>query len=581
MYGGYLLVAFITLWSIVKSEPSVDTSHGKIAGKVLKTLIKNVEYAAFMGIPYAEPPIKDLRFMPPQSVKPWDGVLKATTVKPACIQFNNNIKKGQPLGHYGAEDCLYLDIFTPGLDENKRAVIVYIYNHNFYESYNKTEDYAPDFFIEEDIVIVTISHRLSAFGFLSLEDESMPGNAGLRDLVLGLEWINGNIEKFGGDRERITLMGSQGGAAAVDLLMHSTAKKLFSAAILQGGSSWSGAYLHDNVRERAFNLGEVMNRTASSGHKLIAKLNEVPPDNIVSKDFHACQKEFSKEYQRSIVTFGPVVEKQPDGLITEYPEDSEQQIDIPIMIGYNSCEGMDTTLYYLLDPRFFSFLHKDFPFILPRRLKFRFDPYKDAFYDAVDEIKSHYFNNKFNKKTIPNFGDYTGDVLTAYSVNCAVSAYAKRSRSPIYYYHFDLFSDFNENKLNIMKLSSVEGVSWGAAGTDELCYLFKCPDLKETYLKHDNTMSEDRKTQMKIVKLWSNFAKYRNPTPDNDETLAGLKWSPYTVENEEYLHIDNDFKMKTELNKSKFKFWDDFISRWEKKAVNGVISEPLNRKDEL
>lgn len=444
----------------------------------------------------------------PKPVQPWEGVLSATKLKPACIQFNHNIKKGQPYGMYGSEDCLYLDIFTPGVDQEKRAVVVFTYNSHFYNSYNKTKDYAPDFFIEEDIVVVTISHRLSAFGFLSLESEALPGNAGLKDIVLSLEWIQDNIENFGGDPNRITMMGAEGGAAAIDLLIYSKARNLFSAAIFQSGTSWTTAYLQKEVRERAFKLGEMMNITTTSEIKLLKELRDVDCLPIVSRDVHACPDDYFKETQNSVIAFGPIVEKQPEGLITEYPEFSDIEINIPIMMGYNSREGLEPSLQYLTEPRFLPAINKDFPLLMPIRVNFVFDPRKQVFSDAIDEIKHFYLpNGKVKVKNIAEIVTLSGDGLINYAMDFTARVYSKRSSKPVFYYHFDYYSELNENKNALMNLSVVKDGIWGTATGDEMCYLFKCPNLKDVYLnlKQD---SEELRMQKKILRLWTNFIKY-------------------------------------------------------------------------
>ncbi|PZC75771.1 hypothetical protein B5X24_HaOG200138 [Helicoverpa armigera] len=568
--------------TVCDDKPVVETTNGPISGKVLKTLIKNVDYYGFMGIPYAKPPVGDLRFLAPQPVDPWDDTLTATKEKRACIQFNNDVKKGQPLGWYGVEDCLYLDIFTPALDKKERAVIMFINNDHFQNSYNKTKDYAPDFFIEEDVVVVTISHRLAAMGFLSLENELLPGNSGLKDIVEGLEWVRDNIEQFGGDSNKITLMGLQGGAAAVDLLIHTKAKDMFSGAILQSGTSWISAYLQEKVRDRAFKLGEMMNITTSNDVKLLKDLQGISAPDILSRDLHASPSDYFKETQKSVVAFGPIVEDHPDGLVTQYPEDSTEKIDIPIMIGSNSREGLESMLQYLLEPRYISFLKKDFPVLLPRRLKFQFDPLKDVYDEAAQEIRDLYFKDgEVTMKSVPDLITYMGDATTNYAVDYTARVYSERSRKPVYYYHFDYISKLNENKHNLMKHSTIEEGTWGSATGDEMCYLFKCPSLVKDYLKIENTGAEERIIQKKMIKLWTNFAKYGNPTPDNDEVLAGLKWPSYTLESKEYLLIDNQMEIQKDLYKKRFNFWNQFIEKWEKLAVNGIVSESGNKKDEL
>ncbi|CAB3229011.1 unnamed protein product [Arctia plantaginis] len=584
MFNKLIFVSFSTLVLcnnvLCQENPIVETQHGQISGKVWKTLFKNINYFGFLGIPFAEPPLGELKFMDPKPVEPWQGVLSATKLKPACIQFNHNIKKGQPYGLYGSEDCLYLDIFTPGVDKEKRAVVVFTYNHYFYNSYNKTKDYAPDFFIEEDIVVVTISHRLSAFGFLSLESETLPGNAGLKDIVLSLEWIRDNIENFGGDPNRITMMGAESGAAAIDLLIHSKAKSLFSAAILQSGTSWTPAQLQKDVRERAFKLGKMMNITTSSEIILLKELRNVDNLQIASRDVHACPDDYFKETQNSVIAFGPIVEKQPRGLITEYPESSDSEINIPILMGYNSREGLEPSLEYLKEPRFLPFVNKDFPLLFPIRVNFAFDPRKQVFSDARVEIKNFYFpKGKINVKNVPEIVTLTGDTIVNYALDYTARLYSKRSSKPVFYYHFDYYSELNENKNAVMNLSVVEDGTWGTATGDEMCYLFKCPNLKNVYLKLKQQDSEELIVQKKMLRLWANFIKYGNPTPDNDEILEGLKWPTYTIENKEYLDIGKELKIKTDLNKERYEFWDNFIEKWGQRAVNGIISESI--KDEL
>lgn len=423
-----------------------------------------------------------------------------------------NIRKGQPLGWYGDENCLFLDIFTPKTDGEMRPVIVFIYNTFFTGSYNKTKDYSPDFFIEEDVVTVTLSHRLSVLGFLSLEDDIVPGNAGLKDIVAALEWTKNNIAKFGGNPDKITLMGCQGGAAAVDLLLHSSAKHLFHGAILQSGSSWASSYLQEDLRERAYKLAELLDRASSSNIKLLKELNDLPASDLVTKELHANPDDYFKEQQRGVLTFGPTVEKQPNGLITQYPEDLQEQINIPIMIGFNSREGLEASLQYLYEPRYLSFVQKDFPFLLPLRIKFKFDPFNEMFYKAVDEIKQLYFKNgRVTIRSIAEYITFIGDVLTGYVVDYTARVYSRRTSNSLYYYHFDYYSDLNENKNDILSHIKKEGTTegtWGAASGDELCYLFYCPSLKQKYIKHNKSMSEEIKIQRKLVKMWTNFAKY-------------------------------------------------------------------------
>ncbi|XP_045502199.1 carboxylesterase 5A-like [Colias croceus] len=451
-----IIILFLNVFIVFGDDPIVETSHGIVQGKVLKTLYEEKKYYGFMGIPFAEPPVKELRFKAPREIDPWEGTLLATKEKPACIQFNNDVKKGQPLGQYGVEDCLYLDIFTPNIDENRRAVIVFIYNDRLQNSYNKSLDYAPDFFIEEDIVIVTPSHRLSTFGFLSFDDEHLPGNASLLDLYLSLKWIAKNIQRFGGDPDRITLMGSQGGAAAIDLLLHSKANELFHSAILQSGTSLTTMYLQDNVRERALKLRELLNIPYTNTEKILKDLQDTLPSIIFRHELQATPDNYNTDKQRSLLPFGPIVEKRPDGFITEYPENIVGSMKKPVMV--------------------------------------------------------------------------------------------------------------------------VSDGTWGTATGDELCYLFKCPELRGTYLKYKRTLSQEFQIQRKMVKMWANFAKHSNPTPDENNPI-NIKWPTYESVSKQYLLIKENIEIGEKLLEERFKFWDDFMKKWKERAINEMARG--NIKDEL
>lgn len=400
-------------------------------------------------------------------------------------------------------------MFTPNIERKKYPVLVFLHSENLRNSYNKTKDYGPDFFIEEDVIVVTIAHRLSIFGFVSLEDETLPSNAGLKDIVEGLKWIQTNIELFGGDASKVTLLGSQGGAAAVDILLNSKAKQyLFHSVILQSGTSLTTMYFQEHARERTLQLAELLGIPFTNSQRFLEDLQGIAPDILFRKESNAVRKDYFKEEQKQIFPFGPVVEKE-GGLVTVYPEHVSEGIDIPIMIGLNSLEGLEAALQYLIEPRYLSFVEKDFPFQLPRRVRYRFDPLKSAFYEAVKDIKTFYFSKgKVSVNRPDEYVTYMGDVLTAFAVDCSVRSYANISRKNVFYYNFDYTGALNENKINLQKLSSLKDDLKGAATGDELCYLFKCPDLIEEYVKGNRIGSTDIIMQKKIVQMWANFVKF-------------------------------------------------------------------------
>lgn len=213
----------------------VQTTHGAVAGYHADNGLQ-----VFLGIPYARPPIGRQRFAPPQPMAPWGYVRPAYLFGPTCPQSLDEFEPASLL--YQDEDCLSLNIWTPGTDSGRRPVIVYIHGGGFVEGGSGDPLYnGANLARRGDIVVASINYRVAALGFLAL-DEFGPEFAGsgclaLRDQIAGLTWIKQNIDRFGGDPDNITIMGESAGSASVMLLMVSPmAKGLFHKAIAQSGA---------------------------------------------------------------------------------------------------------------------------------------------------------------------------------------------------------------------------------------------------------------------------------------------------------------------------------------------------------
>jgi para-nitrobenzyl esterase len=220
----------------MSKQAIVSTKSGKLEGD-----IENGLYV-FKGIPYAEPPVGDLRWMPPRSVKKWNGIREAKNfgaIAPQTVM---------PLGPFGqfpqpqSEDCLFLNIWTPGLDNDRRPVMVWIHGGAFTIGSGSDPMYTSDVLPKRgSIVFVSINYRLGMLGFLRLKDVtgnkiSTTGNEGLMDQVFALKWVKENIASFGGDPNNITIFGESAGGMSIGCLMAMpSAKGLFHKGILESG----------------------------------------------------------------------------------------------------------------------------------------------------------------------------------------------------------------------------------------------------------------------------------------------------------------------------------------------------------
>lgn len=418
------------------------------------------------------------------------------------------------MGFYGDEDCLYLNVQTPKLETNNNPllpVIVFLINDQFKMSYNVTKDYSPDFFMKEDVIIVTLNHRLGALGFLCFEDDLLPGNNALRDVILALKWVQENIVHFGGDAKKVTLMGSQGGAVIADVLLHTPkAKGLFDKVILQSGTSWNGMYFGGKGRKRAEELAENLDIEATSSKTLLAFLSKVKAESIIESEYRCVHADEARSLQRGVPPFIPVVEhKHDNALLTQLPEDTELNIDIPVMIGYNSREAIDISERYLQRPQFLTFADRDFLLVFPIRTDYHFKINDRIYFEAVKEAKDFYFNEGYVKISKPGeYITYIGDILQFYAIDYTVQKYANASKAPVYYYTFDYSGEWNVRKTeNLNQATNTDG-TWGASVTDELCYLFVCNKVKKLYKSAlDDSESEEIDVLRNMVRLWTNFVK--------------------------------------------------------------------------
>src|SRR5216683_62402 len=218
----------------IMSSTLVETQYGKVKGA------QEDAVSSWKGIPYAKPPLGALRFHPPQPPETWSGIRQVTQFGPVAMQ-SSAIQKlaGRRLSM--SEDCLTLNIWSPGADEQLRPVLVWIHGGGWLIGSGRLHD-GTSLATLGDVVVVTLNYRLGAFGFLHLaeldgEAYAASGNCGILDQVAALQWVQDNIAAFGGDPHRVTVFGESAGAMSIGtLLALPAAQGLFQQAILQSGT---------------------------------------------------------------------------------------------------------------------------------------------------------------------------------------------------------------------------------------------------------------------------------------------------------------------------------------------------------
>ena len=214
----------------------LNTLNGKIQGKSINVTISNVtsRVLVWQSVPYAEPPIKNLRFMNPVPVKPWKKIIDGTKPPKACMQpFLNKTNV--------SEDCLYLNIYSPeenyikNVNNNNKSSLlpILVWMHGGFFRYGSSSDYDGSIFsAKSNIIVITLNYRLGLFGFFHMNGTDANGNQALLDQNLALKWIYDNAKEFGGDKNRITISGESAGYH----LIFSQSWPYFNNAILQSGN---------------------------------------------------------------------------------------------------------------------------------------------------------------------------------------------------------------------------------------------------------------------------------------------------------------------------------------------------------
>ncbi|MBU6443628.1 MAG: carboxylesterase/lipase family protein [Alphaproteobacteria bacterium] len=255
----------------------VDTPAGRLIGE------RHGDILSFKGIPFARPPVGPLRWRMAEPLEPWAGVRDATRFGPVCPQAPTQLEMliGSTLGEQ-AEDCLYLNIWTPGCDGARRPVMVWIHGGAFMIGAGSQGIYSGEALAARGVVVVTVNYRLGAFGFVDLREASggaLPasGTEGLSDQLLALHWVKRNITRFGGDPANVTAFGeSAGGMSVCALLAAPAARGLFHKAIAQSGGAHIG-----HTPERAARVGGAVLSALKLGKDEAAKAHELPYGAVV------------------------------------------------------------------------------------------------------------------------------------------------------------------------------------------------------------------------------------------------------------------------------------------------------------
>ncbi|XP_032525696.2 carboxylic ester hydrolase-like isoform X2 [Danaus plexippus] len=530
----------------MNDSPIVRVAQGQLQGRLASSPTGRAFYS-FQGIPYAKPPIGSLRFKAPQPPESWEGIRDATSEGNVCAQMDLYSQNQ----YTGDENCLFLNVYTPSIDGELLPVMIYIHGGYFAYGSGNSNQHGADYLVEKDVVVVTINYRCGALGFLSLNTPEVPGNAGLKDMVQAIRWIKENIKSFGGNAENLTVFGNSAGGASTTLLTASPlSKNLFGKAISQSGTALNFWVFQKNALENAKSLAKELGCESSNTDEILEFLSTTPVRDVVEAANAINSVEILLKTRNN--KFGPVIEKEFPGVeafLTEAFFDlliSGRVADIPIMIGTTSLEitiDADVTDLQVFIP---DILHIE-----------RNSPESLA---IADQIQRLYFKGT---PTPEEISQLLSDVTFNVDVYRYIQYLVNVTNRPIYHYKFDYIGDLNvAHKL----LKSIGLKDNACQHLDELGYLFR-NDLHKDIVENP----QDIKMRERLVRLWTNFAKYGNPTPDKNHYLT-VTWLPVTKDKLNYIHLSNELSINSDPDKEKMEFWDNlyvkYFKIWDQPSVN-------------
>ncbi len=500
-----LIVLAIAFGAIaISAAPDTVAVDG---GQISSTTTNGVHI--FKGIPFAAPPVGNLRWKAPQPVATWSGVRKADAFGPSCVQepypenspySTSGVTKEKP----GNEDCLYLNVWTAAAAGEKRPVMVWIHGGAWTRGTGATPTYDGVALAKKGVVVVTTNYRLGVFGFMAhpeLTAESpqhASGNYAILDHVAALKWVQKNIAAFGGDPSRVTIFGESAGSWSVNSVQATPlAKGLFHRAIGESG----GQFASTMTLAAAERAGVAFAKAA--GAESLAALRALPAEKVLATPFRS-----------GINVDGYVL---PDTVRNLFAQ--KKQNDVPVLVGSNANEW--TTLS---NPA-------QFPKTLDayrQRVETQYGAaVKD--YDAVYPVKTE----ADIAEALLGVGRDTTFTLEMRTWARMVTASGK----PAFLYQFT-------------RVPPGPNPAWGAYHASEIQYAFNNVSARPW------ATDVDRRLADQMSSYWVNFAT------SGDTNGKGLpKWTPYDASAEPYMELGDNVQVKNHLLKAQLDFLEGFQQR--------------------
>jgi para-nitrobenzyl esterase len=509
--AGFAIIVSVAIASPLAAQVTTATvTGGKLMG------VERDGVVSFKGIPFAVPPVGELRWKSPQLLKAWSGTKTADTFAPGCMQDASMAAFLRVPPNF-SEDCLYLNVWTPARSAGeKRAVMVRIYGGAFAAGVTNSPTYEGTNLAKKGVVVVSVSYRVGAFGFLAhpelaKESGKGSGNYGLQDMIAGLHWVKDNISRFGGDPANVTVFGESAGGIAVSMLAASPAAKgLFAKAISESGGSLQPPLTTNEG-------GQLMPTLAvaeARGKEFFAKVGAANLAAARALGADAVQKAVTPGINAG---FWPVADGNviPGDIYVLYEQGKFN--DTPVLIGTNSDEG---SLFVLgaVKPAAFE------------------DSIRTGFGAKANVLLAAY-PHETDAQALAAQRNAFRDSVFAWPTWAWARLQTRQGKGKAFVYYFDHRTPLSPN---------------GATHAAELGYVFGTltPPPRGGSLRPEDTKMSDL-----MMSYWTNFAKTGDPNG------AGLpSWPAFGKSEEPVMFFDANPSARPVPNKPQLEAFDEYYA---------------------
>ncbi|XP_076135959.1 fatty acyl-CoA hydrolase precursor, medium chain-like [Alosa pseudoharengus] len=538
--------------STAHDGPLIHTKLGALRGEYLRVRGKTTVVHSYLGVPFAKPPVGPLRLAPPQPVQGWEGVRDATKQPPMCLQdrqislfFAKEYNMVMEIPEV-SEDCLYLNVYTPAkpADDAKLPVMVWIHggalvmgSASFYDG-SVLAAY-------QNVVVVLIQYRLGLLGFFSTGDDNAPGNWGLLDQVAALQWVQENIQSFGGDPSSVTIFGESAGGVSVSLqILSPLSTGLFHRAIAESGTAAMDVLTGIQPMGTAKTVADISNCIGTKPQQIVDCVMQMSTEDVLNVTMNTGW------------IYGPALDghflPKKVGDIFE----SQEFNKVPLINGINNDECGWPVVASMAPPGW----EEGMDFETVQKLITAFFPNTEDW--AIDLVLDKYLGSGEDRiKNRDGFTELLADLIFLIPA-IKLSKAHRDSGAPVYMYELQHPpSILTDKRPSFVKVNHA----------DDIAFVFGGPFMK-SHVKINGTFTEEEDELCRtMMSYWGNFARTGSPNG------PGLTHWPMYGAGEEYLGIGLKQQVGSHLRANRFTFMTETLP----KKIQEIQQQKQQRSDEL